>query len=67
LRIVHLVGAMGALQTVLPFKLAATDEALKAQGGLALFGEYLRAMRVAALIDHELPAPGSAATGFTHF
>ena len=52
---------MGALQTVLPFKLAATDEAFTAQGGLALFGEYLRAMRVAALIDHELPAPGSAA------
>ncbi len=52
---------MGALQTVLPFTLAATDEAFTAQGGLALFGEYLRAMRVAALIDHELPAPGSAA------
>jgi hypothetical protein len=50
---------MGALQTVLPFKLAATEEALTAQGGLALFGEYLRAMGVAALIDHELPAPGS--------
>lgn len=52
---------MGALQTVLPFKLAATDEAFTAQGGLALFGEYQRAMRVAALIDHELPATGSAA------
>jgi hypothetical protein len=51
---------MGVLQTVLPFKLAATDEALSARGGLALFGEYLRAMRVALLIDHELPAPGSA-------
>ena len=43
----------GVLQTVLPFKLAATDEALTAKGGLALFGEYLRAMLVAALIDHE--------------
>jgi hypothetical protein len=52
---------MGSLQTVLPFKLAATDESLTAHGGLALFGEYLRAMGVGALIDHELPRPGSAA------
>ncbi len=52
---------MGALQTVLPFKLAATDESLTAHGGLALFGEYLRSMGVAGLIDHELPRPGSAA------
>ncbi len=52
---------MESLQTVLPFKLAATDESLTAHGGLALFGEYLEAMAVAGLIDHELPAPGSAA------
>lgn len=52
---------MGSLQTVLPFKLAATDESLTAHGGLALFGEYLRAMGVAGLIGHELPRPGSAA------
>lgn len=52
---------MGASQTVLPFKLAASDESLTAQSGLALFGEYLRAMGVAGLIDHELPRPGSAA------
>jgi hypothetical protein len=51
---------MGSLQTVLPFKLAATDESLTAHGGLALFGEYLRAMSVCSLIDHELPRPGSA-------
>ncbi len=51
---------MVALQTVLPFKLAATDESLTAHGGLALVGEYLRAMGVAGLIDHELPRPGSA-------
>ena len=55
---------MGALQTVLPFKLAATDEELTAHGGLALFGEYLRAIGVAGLIDQTLPAPGSAA-GYT--
>ena len=52
---------MGSLQTVLPFKLAATEETLTAQGGLALFGEYLSAMCVGALIGHELPGPGSAA------
>jgi hypothetical protein len=46
---------------VLPFKLAATDETLTAHGGMALFGEYLRAMGVGSLLDHELPGPGSAA------
>lgn len=51
---------MGVVQTVLPFKLAATEEILTAQGGLALFGEYLQAMGVCGLIDHELPRPGSA-------
>ena len=52
---------MGASQTVLPFKLGATDESLTAHCGLALFGEYLRAIDVGGLIDHELPGPGSAA------
>ena len=52
---------MGAAQTVLPFKLGATGESLTAHGGLALFGEYLRAMDVGVVIDHELPGPGSAA------
>jgi len=42
---------MGSLQTVLPFKLAATDESLTAYGGLALVGEYLRAMGVGELLD----------------
>ena len=51
---------MGASQTVLPFKLAATDESLTAQSGLALYGEYLGAMGVRGLFDHELPGPGSA-------
>src|ERR1039457_2955404 len=59
--ITHLEGAMGAAQTVLPFKLGATGESLTAHGGLALFGEYLRAMDVGVVIDHELPGPGSAA------
>jgi hypothetical protein len=52
---------MATLQTVLPFKLAATDKSLTAHGGLALVGEYLRAMGVAGLIDYEMPRPGSAA------
>jgi hypothetical protein len=54
-RIAHLEGEMGSLQTVLPFKLGATDEALTAHGGLALIGEYVRAMSICSLIDHELP------------
>jgi prophage antirepressor-like protein len=59
--IIHLAGAMGSVQTVLPFKLAATDDSLTAHGGLAPFGEYLRAMGVPGLIDDELPRSGSAA------
>ncbi len=51
---------MGTWRTVLPFTLAATDESLTAHGGVALFGEYLRAMSIHGLIDHELPGPGSA-------
>ena len=57
----HLGGEMGSSQTVLPFKLAANDESLTAHGGLALFGEYLRAMSICGLINLELPGPGSAA------
>jgi hypothetical protein len=39
---------MGASQTVLPFKLAASDESLTAHSGLALFGEYAQAMAFTA-------------------
>ena len=52
---------MRASQTVLPFKLAASAESLTAHAGLVLFGEYLRAMGIAGLINHELPGAGSAA------
>jgi hypothetical protein len=52
---------MRASQTVLPFKLAASGESLTAHAGLVLFGEYLRAMGIAGLINHELPGAGSAA------
>ncbi len=47
-------------QTVLPFKLAATDESLTAHAGLALFGEYYAAMGLDHLVNQQLPKPGSA-------
>jgi hypothetical protein len=48
-------------QTVLPFKLESTDEQLTPHGGLALFGEYCRALGLARWIDQELATPGSGA------
>lgn len=48
-------------QTVLPFKLEASDETLTAHGGLALFGEYCRALGLARWLDQALPRPGSGA------
>ena len=47
------------IQTVLPFKLDATDEQLTAHGGLALFGAFLQAMHVSRQLDAALPASGS--------
>ncbi len=44
-------------QTVLPFKLSATQDTLTAQAGLALFGEYLHALGVPSCFDRELPGP----------
>ena len=52
---------MRASQTVLPFKLTASDESLTAHAGLVLVDEYLGAMGIAGLINHELPGAGSAA------
>ncbi len=48
-------------QTVLPFKLDATDETLTAHAGLALFGEYCHALGLPGWLDAALPAPGSGA------
>jgi hypothetical protein len=48
---------MGASQTVLACKLAATDESLTAQGGLALFAEYLRAMGICGASAPAGPKP----------
>jgi len=47
-------------QTVLPFKLSVTDEVLTAHGGLALFGEFLAAMKLGEDVDRHLPTPGSS-------
>jgi hypothetical protein len=48
-------------QTVLPFKLEITKDTLTAHAGLALLGEFCQAHGLAAMLDAELPAPGSGA------
>lgn len=51
---------MGTLaQTVLPFKLGATDELLTANAGLALFGEFLCGLGVSRWLTQDMPPPGS--------
>ena len=53
-------GAMGTLaQTVLPFKLQATEEMLTANAGLALFGEFIRGLGLPRWLAQEMPKPGS--------
>ncbi len=46
-------------QTVLPFKLKRTEERLTARSGLALYAEFMQAMKVESLIDRHFPRPGS--------
>ena len=46
-------------QTVLPFKLEATDELLTANAGLALFGEFVRGLGLLRWMSQEMPKPGS--------
>ena len=46
-------------QTVLPFKLEATDELLTANAGLALFGEFVRGLGLLRWLSQEMPKPGS--------
>jgi hypothetical protein len=48
-------------QTILPFKLEITSDAMTAHAGLALFGEYLHALSLPRTLDRELPGPGSGA------
>ena len=51
---------MGTLaQTVLPFKLEATEEMLTANAGLALFGEFIRGLGLHRWLAQEMPKPGS--------
>jgi hypothetical protein len=47
-------------KTTLPFKLAITDETLTPFSGLALLGEFLRAMALDREVGGAFPAPGSA-------
>jgi len=46
-------------QTVLPFKLEATDEMLTANAGLALFGEFFQGLGFSRWLAQEMPKPGS--------
>ena len=51
---------MGTLaQTVLPFKLEATNEMLTANAGLALFGEFIQGLGFSRWLKQEMPKPGS--------
>ena len=46
-------------QTVLPFKLAATEEPMTAQSGLVLHGEFIQGLGVHRWLEREMPKPGS--------
>ena len=46
-------------QSVLPFKLKRTDDRITARSGLALYAEFMKAMRVTELVNQYLPKPGS--------
>ena len=48
-------------QTVLPFKLEATDDTITAQAGLVVFGEFLRSLNLGKEIDRMFGKPGSGA------
>ena len=47
-------------QTVLPFKVEATEELLTANAGLTLFGEFIRGLGLNRWLATEMPKPGSA-------
>lgn len=48
-------------QGMLPFKLEATRDTITPHAGLALFGEFIEALGLAARVDETLPGPGSPA------
>lgn len=46
--------------SVLPFKLEVTRESITPHAGLALFGEFVHALKLPRRLDEALPGPGSA-------
>lgn len=48
-------------RNVLPFKLEITEEQMTPHAGLAVLGEFLRALDFPRVVDRELPGPGSGA------
>jgi hypothetical protein len=48
-------------QSVLPFKLAETNDSLTPHAGLALFAEFLHALKLPDSVEASLPSPGSGA------
>jgi len=46
-------------RTVLPFKLAATEEPMTAQSGLVLHGEFIQGVGFHRWLEQEMPKPGS--------
>jgi hypothetical protein len=48
-------------QSVLAFKLEVTRDAITPHAGLALFGEFLHALKLPQWLDEAVPGPGSAA------
>ena len=46
-------------QTVLSFKVEATEELLTANAGLALFGEFTQSLGLHRWLTQEMPLPGS--------
>ena len=46
-------------QTVLPFKVEATEEMLTANAGLVMFGEFARGLGLHRWLKQEMPKPGS--------
>ncbi len=53
-------------ETVLPFKLGVTEEKITANGGLALFGEFLISMGLKEKVERIFPEPKSG-RGFSAF
>ena len=47
-------------QSVLPFKLEKTKDEISSHAGLALFGEFIHALDLPAILDRRLPGPGSS-------